>query len=104
MHVLKNRFEAGEPAYGLWTYLPGAQLARAVARAGNLDCIIVDCEHGLIALQGGAQDTVSAIRQTSAHTVPSVLVRIPAVDDASRTWQIKVALDSGAQGVPLFSH
>lgn len=100
MHVLKKCLDEGQPAFGIWMCLPGAQIARTIARAStNLDCIILDCEHGLVALQGGAHETVSAVRQTTAQHVPSVLVRIPAVDDGSRTWQIKLALDSGAQGV-----
>lgn len=35
------------PAMGLWQMLPGANISRALARAGP-DWIMVDCEHGVM--------------------------------------------------------
>ena len=90
----------GRPSFGMWLCLPGTQLARSCANASpNIDWIILDCEHGLHALQGGAQEVIMAIALSCANP-PSPLVRIPAADASDSTaWQIKLALDGGAHGV-----
>lgn len=45
---LKQAFIADKgPSMGLWQMLPGANLARILARSG-VDWIMVDCEHGNI--------------------------------------------------------
>ena len=60
--------------------------------------IAVDCEHGLIPLNPGAAESVSAIHSTKVS--PSALVRVPATGVSNSTsWQIKHALDAGARGV-----
>jgi 4-hydroxy-2-oxoheptanedioate aldolase len=45
---LRSVFQEGKgPAMGFWQMLPGANISRALARAG-VDWIMVDCEHGLM--------------------------------------------------------
>jgi 4-hydroxy-2-oxoheptanedioate aldolase len=34
-------------SYGFWQMLPGANISRALARAGG-DWVMVDCEHGVM--------------------------------------------------------
>jgi 4-hydroxy-2-oxoheptanedioate aldolase len=103
--ALLNTFKAKKPAFGAWLTLPGTFHARAVAQSTpHLSWIAVDCEHGLVPLQPGAAETIHAI--SSTRYAPSAVVRVPATGvSASTSWQIKYALDAGAQGVivPLVS-
>ena len=95
--------------YGLWMYLPGSALAHTLASSSpQIDFIIIDCEHGLIPLHGSAAETIRAISFSNpdVNKSPVPFVRITAVDDASRSWQIKLALDGGAKGLicPMVSN
>lgn len=97
--ALLNSFKANKPAFGAWLTLPGSFHARAVAQATpHLSWIVIDCEHGLVPLHPGAAETIHAISAT--RYAPSSIVRIPSTGVSSSTsWQIKYALDGGAQGV-----
>jgi 4-hydroxy-2-oxoheptanedioate aldolase len=93
------------PAFGMWLALPGSFHARTVAQATpHASFILIDCEHGLVPLHNGAAETINAVASTK--NAPSCLVRIPATGATTSTsWQIKYALDAGAQGimVPMIS-
>ncbi|KAF9043244.1 Pyruvate/Phosphoenolpyruvate kinase-like domain-containing protein [Panaeolus papilionaceus] len=103
-HPLLNILKANKPAFGAWLTLPGVFHARTMAQTSpHLSWIVVDCEHGLVPLVPGAAETISAIQSArSDGTAPSAIVRVPATGvTASSSWQIKHALDGGAQGVIL---
>lgn len=42
---LKMVMSQGRKAWGAWQMLPGANVARVLARSG-VDWVLVDCEHG----------------------------------------------------------
>jgi hypothetical protein len=91
-HKLIQALRASKPAFGLWQTIPGLNHCRTLgaAAANGLSWICLDCEHGLIPLQGGASDCITAI-STSTKEPPSVLVRVPATGASTGTgWQIKV--------------
>ncbi|KZS88653.1 Phosphoenolpyruvate/pyruvate domain-containing protein [Sistotremastrum niveocremeum HHB9708] len=98
---------SGKAAFGAWQTLPGIFFSRTLAAASeHLSWICLDCEHGLIPLQGGVAECITAINSVSSgiapgrKEAPSVLVRIPATGVSTGTgWQIKIALDAGARGV-----
>jgi len=98
LNVLKKA-----PAFGVWQTVPGLYHSRTLAAASSrLSWICLDCEHGIIPLQGGATECIAAINSVRAggEGPPSVLVRIPATGASTGTgWQIKLALDAGAHGV-----
>ncbi|KAA1473598.1 Phosphoenolpyruvate/pyruvate domain-containing protein [Dentipellis sp. KUC8613] len=98
-HPLLRAFQSSTPAFGAWLALPGAHHARLIAQASpHLAWIVIDCEHGLTALQPGAAESVAAI----AGAGVSPLVRIPATGPSGPggvAWQVKYALDAGARGV-----
>ncbi|OIW34493.1 Phosphoenolpyruvate/pyruvate domain-containing protein [Coniochaeta ligniaria NRRL 30616] len=77
------------PSMGFWQMLPGANISRALARAGA-DWIMVDCEHGCMD-DRSMHEAVSAIAAVGV----SPIVRIPDM----QSWMIKRALDSGAHGI-----
>ncbi|KAI1847301.1 hypothetical protein JX265_006420 [Neoarthrinium moseri] len=77
------------PSMGLWQTLPGANVARTLARSG-VDWVMVDCEHGNID-DAAMHDAVPAIASCGV----SPLVRIPDMQG----WMIKRALDCGAHGI-----
>ena len=101
-HPLLHAFRASKPAFGAWLTLPGALSARTAAAASpHISWVVIDCEHGMTALQPGAGETIAAL-QGLGENAPSALVRIPATGacaDGSASWQIKYALDQGARGV-----
>ena len=76
-------------AYGSWIMLPGANLARTVARCG-FDWICVDTEHGNID-DAAMHESVAAIGACGVSPV----VRVA----ANEAWMIKRVLDAGAHGV-----
>ena len=100
-HPLLRAFKANVPAFGAWLALPGTFHARTVARASpHLSWIVIDCEHGLIPLVPGAAESIVAIQGAKSGGGPSAIVRIPATGiSASSSWQIKHALDGGANGI-----
>jgi 4-hydroxy-2-oxoheptanedioate aldolase len=77
------------PAIGTWQMLPGARVARILARSGA-DFVVVDCEHGNLA-DDAMHDAVPAVAAVGASPV----VRIP----DTHGWMIKRALDAGAHGI-----
>jgi len=100
-HRLLQTLKAAKPAFGLWQTIPGLYHCRTLGQTGSegLSWICLDCEHGVIPLQGGVSECITAIN-TSGKDAPSVLVRIPATGASTGTgWQIKLALDGGAHGI-----
>lgn len=88
--------------YGSLTLWAGVHHARHAALASpGFSWLCIDCEHGLIALQGagGALDSITGVLSSSANP-PAPIVRIPATGTSTGiAWQIKLALDAGAKGV-----
>ncbi|KAJ7121564.1 Pyruvate/Phosphoenolpyruvate kinase-like domain-containing protein [Mycena epipterygia] len=101
MHAILNSFQANTPAFGVFVSNPGYFHARTVAQASpKLSWVLLDCEHGLPAVTAGLAESIAAIHAARTTDAPSALVRIPATGvTTSTSWQIKVALDSGARGV-----
>ncbi|KAI0826970.1 Phosphoenolpyruvate/pyruvate domain-containing protein [Trametes gibbosa] len=101
-HPLLTAFRASKPAFGAWLTLPGFLAARTAASASpHLSWVVIDCEHGAIAVQPGAAESAHAIAGLGKDA-PSTIVRIPATGacaDGSAGWQIKYVLDAGARGV-----
>ncbi|KAB8291385.1 hypothetical protein EYC80_010062 [Monilinia laxa] len=85
----KVMVEGKEAAMGCWQMIPGANVARTLARTG-VDWVLVDCEHGNID-DAAMHDAVPAIAACGV----SPIVRIP----DNQGWMVKRALDSGAHGV-----
>jgi len=102
-HALLNALRARKPAFGAWQTIPGIYHSRTVAAASeHISWVCLDCEHGLIPLQGTVAECITAINGVASPNKesPSVLVRIPATGISTGTgWQIKIALDAGATGV-----
>ncbi|EAU82088.1 HpcH/HpaI aldolase/citrate lyase family protein [Coprinopsis cinerea okayama7 len=114
LETFKSTHPNSKPSYGVWLTLPGTFNARTIAQASHdLGWILIDCEHGLVPLVPGAAETIAAIKGTRTITnpssngspdsrvsAPSTIVRIPATGASDSTsWQIKYALDAGADGV-----
>ncbi|KAK7445736.1 hypothetical protein VKT23_014731 [Stygiomarasmius scandens] len=99
-HALLSAFKANKPAFGAWLTSSSYIHARAVAKASpSMSWLMLDCEHGLISLNPGAHELISAISSVGPNA-PSTLVRIPATGTSTGvSWQIKYALDAGARGV-----
>jgi len=51
---LRRALSEGEPSFGLWQMLPGANISRALARTPGIDWVMVDCEHGQMDGKEGA--------------------------------------------------
>ena len=100
-HALLRLFQANKPAFGAWLTIPNTFVARIMAQASpHLSWMVIDCEHGLIPLVPGAAEIVAGVQGAVPNGGPTVIVRIPATGvTASSSWQIKHALDAGAQGV-----
>jgi len=98
-HALLSAFKANKPAFGAWLTSSSYIHARAVAKASpSMSWLMLDCEHGLISLNPGAHELISAISSVGPNA-PSTLVRIPATGTSTGvSWQIKYALDAGARG------
>ncbi|KAF9255292.1 Phosphoenolpyruvate/pyruvate domain-containing protein [Marasmius fiardii PR-910] len=94
---LIDAFKANKTTFGVFVTNGGFYHARTVVQASpHIDWIVIDCEHGLTALNPGVADQVAAIQ---AEGKPA-LVRIPATGASTGTsWQIKYCLDAGAKGV-----
>jgi 4-hydroxy-2-oxoheptanedioate aldolase len=87
---LKQRVAAeGAVLNGVLGTIPSAVAAQAVAAAGA-DFLLVDREHGPI-----GRESLHAMIAATAGTACGALVRVPAIDEA----EVKLALDSGAEGV-----
>jgi 4-hydroxy-2-oxoheptanedioate aldolase len=87
---LKERIARdGVILHGVLSAIPSPVVAQTIAAAGA-DFVVIDREHGPI-----GRETVQAMIAATAGTDCAALVRVPAVDEA----EVKVALDSGAEGV-----
>ncbi|TFK23494.1 Phosphoenolpyruvate/pyruvate domain-containing protein [Coprinopsis marcescibilis] len=101
-HPLLRALQSNQgPSYGIWLTLPGVFHARTLAQASSdVGWIVIDCEHGVVPLVPGAAESVAAIKGSRPDGGPSTIVRIPATGASDSTsWQIKYALDAGADGV-----
>ncbi|PPJ53353.1 hypothetical protein CBER1_00968 [Cercospora berteroae] len=87
---LQKALKTGQPSFGGWQMLPGANLSRAIARTPGLDFVVVDGEHGNIA-DADMHDSVAAIAACGVSPV----VRVA----EGQHWMIKRALDAGAHGI-----
>ncbi|MBV9804441.1 MAG: hypothetical protein JO130_14670 [Solirubrobacterales bacterium] len=88
---LRAKWEAGEPAFGLWAGIPTA-LTAELAGAAGYDYVCVDLQHGL----SDEATMVSMFQATqAAGAVP--LARLA----WNEPWLIMRALDLGAAGVIL---
>lgn len=86
---LRDRIDAGEPAYGAWISIPSPLVAEALAVAG-FDYVCIDCQHGFAGADG-----LWPLLQAVAHADVTPLVRVPSHDPAF----VGRALDAGAAGV-----
>lgn len=92
-HKLLQAIKSSKPSFGIWQTIPGTFHCRTIGQtaANGLDWVCLDCEHGLIALQGGTAECITALT-TATKDPPSVLVRVPATGASTGTgWQIKVS-------------
>ncbi|KAF5337827.1 hypothetical protein D9758_015707 [Tetrapyrgos nigripes] len=99
-HTLLSALKSNKPAFGAWITTTSQIYARSLAKASpNLSWVMLDCEHGLISLNPGAYELISAVNSIGPNA-PSTLVRIPATGMSTGVnWQIKYALDAGARGI-----
>jgi 2-keto-3-deoxy-L-rhamnonate aldolase RhmA len=87
---LKERLAAeGDVLNGVMATIPSAVAAQAVAAAGA-DFLLVDREHAPI-----GREALHAMIAATAGTACGPLVRVPAIEEA----EVKLALDSGAEGI-----
>ncbi|KAJ4253805.1 hypothetical protein NW762_010200 [Fusarium torreyae] len=90
-NTVQKRLAKGEPSYGVWQMLPGANLTRTMCRsADNVDWILVDQEHGNI-----SDDSMHDVVAAAAACGVSPIVRVM----EGQRWMIKRALDAGAHGI-----
>ena len=89
--AMKAKFAAGEPAFGLSVMIPSPQAVEMAAGLG-FDWVLVDCEHGTVALETMELMVMAA---EASGIVP--IVR-PATNAAS---DIVMAMDRGAAGVQV---
>jgi 4-hydroxy-2-oxoheptanedioate aldolase len=87
--ALKQKWAAGEPAFGAWLAIPSTFSAEAVAHMG-FDYVCIDMQHGLIDYAATAE-MLLAIHSAGATPI----VRVPSNDFAT----INKVLDAGALGV-----
>lgn len=90
-NVMKAKFAAGEPAFGVSIMIPSPQLVEMVAGLG-FDWVLIDCEHGTISLESVELMVMAA---EAASVVP--IVR-PVSNKAEHILQ---AMDRGAMGVQV---
>jgi 4-hydroxy-2-oxoheptanedioate aldolase len=88
---LRAKFEAGEPAFGLWAGIPTSLTAEFAAAAGY-DYVCVDLQHGLI-----DEATMVSMFQATQGAGAAPLARLA----WNEPWLIMRALDLGAAGVIL---
>jgi 4-hydroxy-2-oxoheptanedioate aldolase len=87
--VLREKWKAGDPAFGAWAALPSAFAAELMCVDG-LDYVCVDQQHGMI----DYLTMVEMLRAIEGRDVVT-LTRVP----ANEGWMISKALDAGVQGV-----
>jgi 4-hydroxy-2-oxoheptanedioate aldolase len=88
---LRAKFEAGEPAFGLWAGIPTSLTAELAAAAGY-DYVCVDLQHGL-----SDEATMVSMFQATQAAGAAPLARLA----WNEPWLIMRALDLGAAGVIL---
>src|SRR5438105_676884 len=88
---LRAKFEAGEPAFGLWGGIPSSLTAELAAAAGY-DYVCVDLQHGL-----SDEATMISMFQATQAAGATPLARLA----WNEPWLIMRALDLGAVGVIL---
>ncbi len=86
---LRRRWSAGQPAYGIWSLLPGAVTAELLARTGP-DYVVLDLQHGALE-EAELPGVAAAIR--AAGSVPLARTRSASYADIGRP------LDLGAEGI-----
>jgi len=88
---LRAKWEAGEPAFGLWAGIPSSLTAELAGRAGY-DYVCVDLQHGL-----STEATMVSMFQAAQAGGAVPLARLA----WNEPWLIMRALDLGAAGVIL---
>ncbi len=88
---LRAKWEAGEPAFGLWGGIPSSLTAELAAAAGY-DYVCVDLQHGL-----SDEATMISMFQATQAAGAAPLARLA----WNEPWLIMRALDLGAVGVIL---
>jgi 4-hydroxy-2-oxoheptanedioate aldolase len=88
---MKAKFAAGEPAFGLSVMIPSPQIVESAAGMG-FDWVLIDCEHGTVALE-----TMELMVMAAEASGVTPIVR-PRSNSASDILQ---AMDRGAQGVQI---
>jgi 4-hydroxy-2-oxoheptanedioate aldolase len=91
LNRMKAKLAAGEPAFGLSIMIPSPQIVESAAGMG-FDWVLIDCEHGTIALETMETMVMAA---EAAGVTPIVRPRSNSADD------ILQAMDRGAQGVQV---
>jgi 4-hydroxy-2-oxoheptanedioate aldolase len=86
---LRAKWNAGEPAFGLWAAIPSSLTAELAAAVGY-DYVCVDLQHGL-----SDEATMVSMFQATAAAGSTALARVA----WNEPWLIMRALDLGAAGV-----
>jgi 4-hydroxy-2-oxoheptanedioate aldolase len=91
VNKMKTRFAAGEPAFGLSVMIPSPQIVESAAGMG-FDWVLIDCEHGTVALE-----TMELMVMAAEASGATPIVR-PRSNSAA---DILMAMDRGAMGVQI---
>jgi 4-hydroxy-2-oxoheptanedioate aldolase len=86
---LRSKWEAGDPAFGLWAGIPSSLTAEIAASAGY-DYVCVDLQHGM-----SDEATMVSMFQATAAGGSTAFARLA----WNEPWLIMRALDLGATGV-----
>ncbi len=90
-NTMKEKFAAGQPAFGLSVMIPSPQIVESAAGMG-FDWVLIDCEHGTVGLESMELMIMAA---EAAGVTPIVRPRTSSPSD------ILQAMDRGAQGVQV---
>ena len=90
-NLMKKKFAAGEPAFGLSVMIPSPQIVESAAGMG-FDWVLIDCEHGTVGLE-----TMELMVMAAEASGVTPIVR-PRTNSAADILQ---AMDRGAQGVQI---
>ena len=88
---MKEKFAAGQPAFGLSVMIPSPQIVESAAGMG-FDWVLIDCEHGTVGLESMELMIMAA---EAAGVTPIVRPRTNSPSD------ILQAMDRGAAGVQV---
>lgn len=86
---LRAKWEAGQPAFGLWAAIASSLTAETAAAAG-FDYVCIDLQHGM-----SDEQTMVSMLQATVAAGSTPLVRVA----WNEPWLIMRALDLGAAGV-----